>query len=169
MQLMTPKASLSRGNLQMGGHLDAASCKKGVLLIDDDDSFCQLMHAVASAAGLRLSYAAALDELPSLGSLAEYDLIIVDYNLQSFTGLEIAEYVDAFFAHLPVMMVSIENLENSSDKRWPTCIRKFVNKAFGPFAIVQRALKTLEESEESGESRPGLPLQSPLRQAAADF
>lgn len=144
---MTQKNGLRRSSQQTHSRVDATFGKKGILLIDDDDSFCQLMHAVAEAASVPLTYAAALDELPSLGALGDYDLVIVDYNLQSFTGLEIAEYVDAFFSGMPVMMVSIENLENSSDKRWPTCIRKFVNKAFGPFAIVQRALKTLEEAQ----------------------
>jgi CheY-like chemotaxis protein len=127
---------------------DGAILKKGLLLIDDDEAFCLLVQATARARGLPFTFCAALEELPSLGALGDYDLVIVDYNLEALTGIEIAEYVDAFFAGaLPLMMVSSENLENGSSQRWPASIRKFVNKAFGPFAIVQRALRVLEEAQ----------------------
>lgn len=135
--------------------------RRGILLIDDDDSFCHLMEVVARASAVPLTAVAALEDLPSLGSLRDFDLIIVDYNLAAFTGLEIAEYVDAFFGSLPVMMVSIENLENESGQRWPISIRKFVNKAFGPFAILQRALKLLEEVQDEGFASVGFPQPAP--------
>jgi DNA-binding response OmpR family regulator len=126
---------------------ESAFRKKGLLLIDDDESFCRLVKAAADARGIPITCFASLEQMPSLGALGDYDLAIIDYNLRAFTGLEIAEYVDVFFDQLPVLIVSIDNLENNSAERWPTCVRKFVNKAFGPFAIVQRALAVFQEAQ----------------------
>jgi DNA-binding response OmpR family regulator len=145
MQTMSQSATVA--SVVRNDPSESAFRKKGLLLIDDDEAFCRLVKAAADARGIPMTCYASLEQMPSLGALGDYDLAILDYNLRAFTGLEIAEYVDVFFDQLPVLIVSIDNLENNSAERWPACVRKFVNKAFGPFAIVQRALAVFEEAQ----------------------
>src|SRR5690606_21313433 len=62
-------------------------------LIDDDDAFCSIMASFASSRGLRLDYYTSLQDMGSVGRLSEYALAIVDFDLGSINGVEIAEYL----------------------------------------------------------------------------
>lgn len=140
--------------------------KKGVVVIDDDEAFCQLMETVARARGIPLETFMALEEMPSFATLNDYDVAVIDFNLKAFNGLEIAEYVDVFFRDLPVMIVSIDEVETSGTRRWPSCIRRFLNKAFGPFAILQRSIDILSEHRQEKDGVAGA---KPVRSVASNM
>ncbi len=131
----------SNANDHSAVHAQAAlSCKKGVLLIDDDEWFRSLFRVICEAQGVPVSTFASLADMPSFASLRDYDVVILDYYLESFKGSEIAEYVDVFFSHLPVIVISSADIAEREQKAWPTCIRRFMNKTSGPHAILDCAL-----------------------------
>lgn len=118
--------------------------RKGLLLIDDDEFFRALFQAIADSLGLPAETYASLSEMPSVGALKDYDVVILDYYLESFRGPEIAEYVDVFFKDLPVLVISGGEITDHDQRAWPACIRRFVPKSSGPYTIIERALEALE-------------------------
>lgn len=115
--------------------------KRGILLIDDDEFFCALFQAVADSLGIPARTYSSLADMTSFAELRNYDVAVLDYYLQSFRGPEIAEYIDVFFNELPVVVISGGEIADLDQKVWPSCIRKFVPKSNGPYAILQRALE----------------------------
>ena len=122
-------------------HLFLSFQKKGILVIDDDPCFRDLIRTVGQALKLPVTTVASLEEMSSFAALKDYDIAVIDFNLEGFCGVEIAEYVEVFFKELPVLIVSGENLDPTPVTRWPACIKKFVHKSFGPYAILQRCMK----------------------------
>ena len=92
--------------------------KKGILVIDDDPIFRDLIRTVGQALKLPVTTVASLEEMPSFAALKDYDIAIIDFKLERFCGIEIAEYVDVFFKNLPVLIISSENLDPSPANRW---------------------------------------------------
>ncbi len=114
--------------------------KKGILLIDDDELFRALFKQVADSVGIPVTCHASLSEMHSFAALKDFDVAVFDYYLESFRGPEIAEYVDVFFRELPVILISGNDIDGDSQRIWPSCIRRFVAKSSGPYAIIERAL-----------------------------
>lgn len=117
--------------------------KKGVLLIDDDEMFRALFKQVCDALGVPVTCHASLAEMHSFAALKDFDVAVFDYYLESFRGPEIAEYVDVFFRELPVILISGNEIDGDTQRAWPSCIRRFVSKSSGPYAILERALDSV--------------------------
>ena len=111
-----------------------------MLVIDDDPAFGQIMKALASARGIQCDWVPSLESLGRVGRVGDYDLAILDYFLEKFTGGEIAEYVDVFFSDIPVFIVSIRPDIHAQQRKWPKCVRLFVDKATGARSIMDLAL-----------------------------
>jgi len=127
-------------DLTMGEAILALPHKRRVVLIDDDECFRTLFRIVCEARGVQVATFASLAEMPSFAALREYDVVVLDYYLESFKGSEIAEYVDVFFAHLPVVVISGADISEREQQGWPICVRRFVKKAAGPRAILDEVL-----------------------------
>ncbi len=123
--------------------------KKGILVIDDDPTFRDLIRTVGHRLKLPVTTIASLEEMTSFAALKDYDIAIIDFNLERFCGVEIAEYVEVFFKSLPVLIISGEFLDPSAASRWPSCIKKFVHKSFGPYAILQRSMKLWNDEQDN--------------------
>lgn len=111
-----------------------------MLVIDDDPAFGQIMKALASARGIQCDWVPSLESLGRVGRVGDYDLAILDYFLEKFTGGEIAEYVDVFFSDIPVVIVSSRPDIHAQQRKWPKCVRLFVDKATGARSILDLAL-----------------------------
>ena len=120
--------------------------KKGLLLIDDDEWFRALFKVICEAQGIPVTTFPSLADMPSFASMKDYDVVILDYYLESFKGPEIAEYVDVFFASLPVVVISGEEINDGERHAWPTCIKRFMCKAAGPYNIISSAMELMSES-----------------------
>jgi len=114
-----------------------------LLLIDDDEVYGSLMVKVAQSQGVQLDYFPSLTAAGRIGAIGAYDAAILDYFLDSFTGAEIAEYFDAFFSSIPVLVVSGRDQYPAGAPR-PKCIRKFLCKSSGPGKILEEALSLVE-------------------------
>ncbi|MEZ4744016.1 MAG: response regulator [Bdellovibrionota bacterium] len=123
-------------------------CQGKIVLIDDDLSFCQIMKAYASVRGWQLDAFVSLEEMGSIGKLSEYTSAIVDYNLKSMNGLEIAEYLPAFFGEMPMILVSGSDQKEKRDNPWPNSIKAFVHKCEGPEKILDVVANYLPKDKE---------------------
>jgi CheY-like chemotaxis protein len=102
--------------------------------------FRSLFKRIADSLGIPVTCHSSLAEMHSFAALKDFDVAVLDYYLESFRGSEIAEYVDVFFRDLPVILISGGEIDGDSQRVWPSCIRGFVGKSSGPYAIIERAL-----------------------------
>jgi DNA-binding NtrC family response regulator len=113
-----------------------ADIKKTILLIDDDAAFRKIFTAIARCKRLMVDAYESLADVGSISNLGKYDVVVLDYFLPSVNGVEIAEYIDAFFKDTPVVVISGGVPETSAKMRWPGCIRRFVRKSAGLYQII---------------------------------
>jgi CheY-like chemotaxis protein len=106
-----------------------------ILLIDDDKDFGSLFISYANDYGIDADYFDSLSSTGSVGSLRNYDAIVLDVNLNQMTGYEIAEYVQAFFGNKPVILTSSESLDLGATL--PHCIKSFVPKQEGMESLIR--------------------------------
>jgi DNA-binding response OmpR family regulator len=119
---------------------DEANTKQKVLLIDDDRVFGSIIKNTASHFGMELD---TLIDAPSrrrLGTLDDYDLLLVDYDLESTTGFAFAELLGKTMPYLPIILISSTN-RPTADKlfRLPNIIG-FVSKWTKPEDFFLRSL-----------------------------
>ena len=118
--------------------------RKKIVLIDDDKDCQAIFQAMGNSIGVDVQVYGSLAEMPSFAQLQQYDVAIFDYFLETFIGTEIAQYVDAFFPSLPVVIISSKEL-NSEEQNWPSCVKGFFNKNLGPIEIIKQSLKEVEK------------------------
>lgn len=118
---------------------------KRILVIDDDPAFGRIIKALAESRGYTCDWVESLDALGRVGRVGEYDLAILDYFLEQFTGGEIAEYVEVFFSKIPVVIVSSRPDIHAQQRKWPPCVKLFVDKLSGAKSILDEALRLINE------------------------
>lgn len=138
------------GNKPIQAHfsplLDVSFEKRGLILIDDDPPYRDLMKAYARALGIPLDGFSSLVDLGSFARIREYDVAIVDYHLQGMKGNEITEYFSVFFRNSPFVMVSAEEDSAKIRGSWPKSVKAFIPKIVGPHAILSEAVRIYRET-----------------------
>lgn len=124
-------------------HYPSDLTKQRIILIDDDASFGKIIVNFAEARGVHLDYFQSLQEIGFLGHLANYSVAIVDYDLGSMNGIEIAEYLPALFGGMSMVLISGKDRTADVKNPWPHSVRQFVHKDSGPNEILDAALKLL--------------------------
>ena len=124
---------------------------KQILLIDDDEDYRKVLISVGAAFNLKIDGYSSLTELGSMGCIGNYAGLVVDYHLEELNGLEICEYVDVFFPDLPVVLITIDDTIPVAKAFRSKCMKKFVNKALGPYY----AIRKIEEVFYPSKSREG--------------
>lgn len=119
---------------------------KRFVLIDDDPTYRAIMLRFAQAEGMEFDVYENLMDLGSVGKLGNYDAAIVDYDLGSLNGIEIAEYLSALFGDIPMLLVS-ERKREPGNKAWPTSVKRFVNKSEGYETVLRQARKCADDRE----------------------
>jgi DNA-binding NtrC family response regulator len=113
-----------------------------MILIDDDPTYRAIMRRVAQTQGIELETYESLMDLGSAGLLGRYDAALVDYDLGTLNGIDIAEYLNTHFHEIPVVLVSEKHREPTG-KDWPGCIKRFVHKTSGYEYVLSQAQKCL--------------------------
>ncbi len=121
----------------------AAVPKNRIVLIVDDPVYNSVLVKYAALAGIEIDVYESLAEMGSIGRLGNYDAAIVDYDLGGLTGVEIGEYLSAFFGHIPMVLVSASEREAKSNSPWPESIMTFCIKSDGHAFVLNEALKSL--------------------------
>lgn len=111
-----------------------------MILIDDDRTFGRIMLRCAEEMGVRLDYYESLEHLGYVSLVGEYDVAILDYDLGSMTGLEIGEYLTAFFSGMPMLLISATNRTATLSESKQGIGQPFLLKGTGPELILATAL-----------------------------
>lgn len=112
--------------------------EKRFVLIDDDPSFRAILLRAANMYGVQVDVYESLEELGAVGLLSRYDVAIIDYDLGSLNGLEIAEYLDVLCSNTPMILVSALD-RGASARKWPQSIKQFIPKSMGYSYILEQA------------------------------
>ena len=129
---------------------EALALRGHFALIDDDMAFSLIMNRYAQTMGVGLDCFGSLAEVEFISKLSQYQGAIVDFDLGSMNGVEIASYCEALFpANYPIILISGKE-RTFQRQKWPKSIRAFVHKNFGPETILNvmhaYSLDTIKES-----------------------
>ena len=108
-----------------------------ILLLADDNDFGRSMLAAAGDLDFKLDFHHSLMDLGSFAALGSYQLIVVDHYLESMRGDEVAQYVEAFFQHIPVLIVANDATRLEMLMQFPKCVRAILDKNTAPMRILE--------------------------------
>ena len=123
-----------------GSQVVACQDVRKILLIDDDPAFRSLFSLVGNSLGYSVSAFESVASMTSFAFINSYDIAFVDYYLEGFTGVEIAEYVDVFFPYMSVFLVSGDR-SILDLKALPESVRGVYEKSTGVRSIINQAVK----------------------------
>jgi DNA-binding response OmpR family regulator len=106
-----------------------------ILLLADDSELGRNLVLSAEKYNFRLDFRHSLMDLGSFAALGQYQLILVDHYLESMRGDEVAQYVEAFFQHIPVIIVAADPIPLQVIQ-FPKCVRSILNKNAEPANIL---------------------------------
>ena len=113
----------------LGGEIIMAQEQPGrVIILDDDPVFCALFSAHAKAKGIEIEAVSDSENLFSCIGLTNYSLVMVDYDLNDETGLEVAATLKQKYPDLPILVVSATNRPWQAEHADLTNIRGQVSK-----------------------------------------
>ncbi|SMF36228.1 response regulator [Pseudobacteriovorax antillogorgiicola] len=115
-----------------------------IILVDDDPMFGAMMLKQAEKTGISLDYYDSLSSLGFISQLAEYDIIMVDYQMDHINGIEIAAYMPSFFDDKTVILVSATAIEEQLEAL-PEYITAFIHKDHGHQALLEESLKVFAD------------------------
>lgn len=109
-----------------------------MVLIDDDPSYTTILKRRAEVDGIQLDAFHSLSELGFVALLRNYDVAIIDYELEEMNGVEIAEYMATLLDDMPMVLISASD-RSEEMTHCPCSVRKFVNKSDGFDKILDAA------------------------------
>jgi DNA-binding response OmpR family regulator len=113
-----------------------------MVLIDDDPSYTTILKRKAEVDGIQLDAFHSLSELGFVALLRNYDVAIIDYELEEMNGVEIAEYMSSLLDDMPMVLISASD-RTEEMTHCPGSVRVFVNKADGFDKILNAARQCL--------------------------
>jgi two-component system phosphate regulon response regulator PhoB len=89
-----------------GRHVAAVGAR--VLLVDDDESTCEMVGAMLEAVGLMVTVTATAEEALRLVRAEQFHLVVLDWTLPQMTGLELCREIrrEPQLAWLPVLFLT---------------------------------------------------------------
>lgn len=129
-----------------------------ILVIDDDSQFAKQLLKEGERIGADIDWYNSFSELGRVGRLGEYDCVVADLSSDPVTGIEIAQYVTAFFSDLPVILVSDDSADEKVGfiRRLPQAIQARIPKAAGASYIMRTAVE-MAATRESELICPAMP------------
>ncbi|RYZ55942.1 MAG: response regulator [Proteobacteria bacterium] len=109
-----------------------------MVLIDDDPSYTAIIARCAEREGIELDTFNSLSELGFVSLLRNYDVAIIDYDLGTLNGVEIAEYMSSLLDDMPMVLISASDRSDEISEA-PCCVRAFINKSAGFNKILETA------------------------------
>jgi len=117
-----------------------ANASLKIILIDDDPLFGRLMQRAAQNLELNLDFYESLSSLGFIGSLAQYDIIIVDNQMDNVSGIEVASYIPSFFTDKTIVLISSTDLAKDTSMQLPEYISEFIHKELGCDKVLEMAI-----------------------------
>lgn len=109
-----------------------------ILLIDDDPLFGAILDRMARQGNIPLRHILSPRLLNVTGLRKSYDLLIVDYDLQNMTGIQLVRGLEGMLQSLPTLLVSSYNRITSGPL--PESVFASLHKSEGPQKILWSVL-----------------------------
>lgn len=109
------------------------------VLIDDDPLFCTLFAQFAKKLGVTVHYYHSVTELAYNLVHERYDVAIVDFDLGTVTGVDLAAALPMLLGDMPVIIISGDDRDRELFKPKELKIVDFCLKNTGPWHILGRA------------------------------
>ncbi|MCX6128912.1 MAG: response regulator [Proteobacteria bacterium] len=109
-----------------------------IVLIDDDPIFITIMKRWAEREGFFLVGYHSLSEVGLIGNLSSFDAAIIDYDLGTTTGIDIAFNSSLNKHNLPIIIVSYKDRTRECVLT-PSCVKAVLQKSEGYRFILQAA------------------------------
>ncbi len=116
-----------------------------MVLIDDDPSYTSILARCAAIEGIELDTFNSLSELGFVSLLRNYDVAIIDYDLGSLNGVEIAEYMSSLLNNMPMVLISASD-RSAEIAHCPCSVRAFLNKSAGFSKILDTARQCIAKA-----------------------
>lgn len=111
---------------------------KKILVADDEDVLRMLIIDTLEDEGYELVEAADGAEALSLMEKQSFDLVILDYMMPEYTGIEVAAQLsDEWKQQTPLVMLTAKTQEDDIQKSKDVGIRYFMAKPFSPIELIQ--------------------------------
>ena len=79
---------------------------KKILIVDDDETFCEVLALALSKRGYEVSPAHNMKDLEAIDNLAAYPYAVVDLRLGTESGLNVIDYLIAANADISIVMLT---------------------------------------------------------------
>jgi two-component system chemotaxis sensor kinase CheA len=99
-----------------------------VLVVDDSQGVRQLVGAALSGQGFDVVVASNADEATQELGRAEFDALVVDYQMPGSDGVELVEQVREGSQSIPVIMVSAVATPEDQDRAWKAGVDAYLDK-----------------------------------------
>ncbi|MCX6127552.1 MAG: hypothetical protein NTX25_00640 [Proteobacteria bacterium] len=114
---------------------------KKIVMLGSDARLTALYQNSALSLGHTLQSFANILEFGYLGRFREFDLAIVHEDLQSLTGLELAEHLDKLLPALPLILIVKNALQPAPRQALPSNIIKLIKDDMDPSKLMTEALQ----------------------------
>lgn len=118
-----------------------------ILLAEDEEVLRMLVVDTLEDEGYSIDEASDGEEAYNLIKQNSYDLILLDYMMPVYTGLELIEMIRKDHNTTKIMMLSAKSQSADQQKVLDAGANYFMSKPFSPISLVERIEEILGESE----------------------
>lgn len=118
---------------------------KKILLAEDEEVLRMLVTDTLEDEGYEIEEACDGGEAYEKFQQGTYDLILVDYMMPVFTGLELIQKIRETDAETKIIMLSAKNQAAEQKKVIDAGADEFISKPFSPFELAERIGELLSE------------------------
>jgi two-component system, OmpR family, response regulator len=115
-----------------------------ILVVEDDPGEAQALKAILTKAGYNVVVAKDGGQATSMFVMRKPDFVILDLILSGESGFEICERLRNVERHLPIMVVSAIDLDDSKDLARRVGANAYITKPYDPEELLKRIKITAE-------------------------
>ncbi|WP_273124009.1 response regulator transcription factor [Metabacillus sp. HB246100] len=118
-----------------------------ILLAEDEEVLRMLVVDTLEDEGYTIDEACDGEEAYNLIKENDYDLLLLDYMMPVYTGLELIEMIRKDNNQTQIMMLSAKSQSSDQQKVLDAGANYFMSKPFSPIQLVQRIEEILGDAE----------------------
>ncbi|WP_269516034.1 response regulator transcription factor [Brevundimonas subvibrioides] len=121
--------------------------KPAILVVDDDDSIREVIHAILTQAGFQVAVAANGEAAIALLKRSRFDLMLLDVHMPRMSGLEVLAAMKKIADAPPVLMVTADSQTATVREALSLGCSGYVAKPFTPATLVERVRRVLPQQD----------------------
>ncbi len=125
---------------------------RSILIVEDDDSICQVIRLHLEREGFLTEATASGDEGLKKALEKEYSLIILDLQLQGLGGIEVCKKIREQKKYVPIIMLTSRSAEIDKVIGLEVGADDYVTKPFSVYELTARIRARLRIADKPGES-----------------